>query len=37
VLPNKAMEGMARGKIVLHADSEFMRALYSGSNLIDDL
>jgi len=36
VLPNKAMEGMARGKVVLHADSEPMRALYAESNLTEE-
>jgi len=30
VLPNKAMEGMARGKVVLHVDSDSMRSLYTS-------
>lgn len=34
VLPNKAMEGMARGKVALHVDNEPLRDLYAraGTN-----
>ncbi len=32
VLPNKALEGMARGKVVLHADSETLSPLYHGGD-----